>query len=290
MQTSDTLVSTEWLAAKLEDPALRIVDSSVFLERNPNGFGYRYESGRAQWAERHVPGAQFLDLIDELSDTRGQVRFMMPAAERFAETVGRHGLGDEHQIVIYATGMVMWATRLWWMFRAVGCHKVAVLDGGYSKWIAEGRPVTAEQRRFPPARFTARPDPRRWADKSEMLATIGSEAVCTINALSPETYNGTLNTYGRPGHIPGSHSVFYGDLIDPANGTFRPIAELKPKFEAVGAFARPRAIVYCGGGISATMDAMALTLAGHPDVAIYDGSMGEWVLDPSLPLILGDTP
>jgi thiosulfate/3-mercaptopyruvate sulfurtransferase len=290
MQTSDTLVSTEWLAARLDDPDLRVVDSSIYLERNPNGFGYLYESGRSKWAESHIPGAQFLDLVDELSDTRGQVRFMMPAPERFAEALGRHGIGDGHQIVIYTTGMVMWATRLWWMLRSVGCRNVAVLDGGFAKWTAEGRPVTAEIRRYPATRFTARPEPRRWADKVEMLATIGNADVCTINALSPETYNGKLNTYGRPGHIPDSHNVFYGDLLEPSTGAFKPVAELRPKFEAIGAFAKPRVVVYCGGGISATMDAMALTLAGHPDIAIYDGSMGEWVLDPALPLSLGDTP
>ena len=290
MQTSETLVSTQWLAAELDNPDLRIVDSTVYLERNPHGYGYLYESGRAKWEGGHIPGAQFLDLIDELSDPAAEVRFMMPAAERFAEAIGRYGIGDGHQIVVYSTGSVMWATRLWWMFRSVGCRRVAVLDGGFAKWTAEGRPVTTAVRRFPPAHFTAHSEPARWADKAEMLATMDDAATCTINALPPDTYSGKINTYGRAGHIPGSHSVYYGDLLDSADGTFRPLASLKPKFEASGAFAKKRVIVYCGGGISATMDAMALTLAGHPNVAIYDGSMSEWVRDPALPLSLGESP
>ncbi len=108
-----------------------------------------------------------------------------------------------------------------------------------------------------------------------------------INALSPAVYTGEKNTYGRAGHIPGSVNVFYDTLLDANDGTFLPPARLKPLFEAVGAYAKPRVICYCGGGISATMDALALTLTGHRDIAVYDGSMWEWVADPALPLKLG---
>jgi thiosulfate/3-mercaptopyruvate sulfurtransferase len=123
-----------------------------------------------------------------------------------------------------------------------------------------------------------------------MLKAMTDPAVCTINALSPEVYRGDKNMYGRAGHIPGSHNVFYNTLLNPADGTFLPPADLKLRFDEVGAFGRPRVIAYCGGGISATMDALALTLAGHPDIAVYDGSMMEWVADPALPLHCGATP
>jgi len=120
-----------------------------------------------------------------------------------------------------------------------------------------------------------------------VLTAIDDAGVCTINALSPAVYSGEKNMYGRPGHIPGSRNVFYDSLLNADTGIFRAPAQLKPLFEAVGAYQKPRVICYCGGGISATMDALALVMTGHPDIAVYDGSMMEWVADPALPLTLG---
>ncbi len=287
MQIEGPLVSTDWLAARLDAPGLRVLDATVFLHVNPDGPGYIPESGRAKWGEAHVPGAQFVDLLQTFSDPNAKVRFMMPSAERFCELAGALGVGDDSAVVVYSAGSPMWATRLWWMFRSVGGDNCAVLDGGWEKWQREGRPVTAATSAFPPARLTPRPRPGLWAGQDDVLRAMQNPAVCTINALSPEVYRGDKNMYGRPGHIPGSHNVFYNTLLDPADGTYLPVDRLKACFAAVGAFARPRVIFYCGGGISATMDALGLVLAGHPDVAVYDGSMMEWVADPALPLKLG---
>jgi thiosulfate/3-mercaptopyruvate sulfurtransferase len=287
MDMPGNLVSTAWLAGELDAPDLRILDASVFLHMNPEGQGYTPESGRARFDAGHVPGAQFVDLIDEFSDPDTTVRFMMPPAARFCELAGALGVGDDSRVVVYSTGSPMWATRLWWMFRSVGFERCAVLDGGYAKWTKEARPTTSETTPPRPATLTPRPRPGLWAGKDDVLGAMHDPAVCTINALSPAVYSGERNTYGRAGHIPGSVNVFYDTLLDPQEGTFLPPAQLKPLFEAVGALERPRVICYCGGGISATMDALALLQAGHRDVAVYDGSMWEWVSDPALPLKLG---
>ncbi len=191
-------------------------------------------------------------------------------------------------MVLYASTTPMWATRVWWMLRAAGFDDVSVLDGGFGKWKAEGRAVSSEPCRYPPARFRARPRAERWADRDEVLASIGCGSVCTINALSHSVHSGESETsYGRKGHIEGSLNVPYASLVN-RDGTYRTPAELRASFDAVGAFAKPRVIFYCGGGISATLDAFALELLGHPDVAVYDGSLSEWARDPSLPMKTGD--
>ncbi len=281
------LVGTDWLARELGAEDLSILDSTVFLHPNPDGYGYTTESGRAKFEAEHIPGAQFVDLIEAFSDTSTDVKFMMPPAARFCALAGALGVGDGRRIVVYSSGSPMWATRLWWMFRSVGCEDVAVLDGGLAKWRREGRPVSSAVTAPLPASLTPHPRPALWADREAVRAAIGDGGICTINALSPAVYAGEKNTYGRAGHIPGSVNVFYDSLIDANDGSFLPPVRLKPLFEAVGAFAKPRVICYCGGGISATMDALALTLCGHRDVAVYDGSMWEWVTDPALPLKLG---
>jgi thiosulfate/3-mercaptopyruvate sulfurtransferase len=283
------LVGTEWLAANLGAPELCVFDVSVFLHPQPEGRGYRVESGRDRFLQGHIPGAAFLDLVDDLSEPGSGLPFMMPSVEIAAQKLGAAGIGADTRVVTYSAGSVMWATRLWWMLRSLGFDRAAVLDGGFGKWRREGRPVSSEVSTYPPAKMPISPRPSLWADLSEVrLASEGR--TCTVNALSPEVYRGEKNVYGRPGHIPRSHNVFYDSLLDPESGIFRPIAELRERFARTGALASPRVITYCGGGISATMDALALTMLGHPNVAVYDGSLSEWVRNPELPLTLGSEP
>jgi thiosulfate/3-mercaptopyruvate sulfurtransferase len=280
------LVSTDWLAAHLADPDLRIFDVTVHL-RPANPGPYAIESGRADYEAAHVPGAAFLDLAGDLSDSSSKLAFTMPPVADLARALGGAGIGRDSRVVAYATTSPMWATRLWWMLRACGFDQVAVLDGGLPKWTAEGRPVEAGARRYPPAALDLAARPGFWADKTEVLAAIDDGAVCTINALSPGLHSGeAAATYGRKGHIKGSRNVPYAALLK-SDGTYRDDAELRALFAAVGALERPRVICYCGGGISATMDAMALTRLGRPNVAVYDGSMSEWTRDPDLPMETG---
>lgn len=286
MKLTNAIVSTQWLADNLDNPALRIFDCSLYLTPKADGPGYDMESGRAKWSQAHIPGAGHLEMLGEMNDLT-PTGFAMPPAERFAEVCGMHGIGDDTAVVLYSGQSIMWSARLWWMLRSIGFDNAAILDGGPEKWERENRPMTAEQRPYPQGKLTPKPRPQLWADKAEMLMTMRSPAVCTINALQPDIYDGQINRYGRHGHIPGSHNVYYNSLLDAQEGTFLPPEQLKERFKACGSFDRSRTIVYCGGGVSAAIDALALTMLNHPDVGVYDGSMMEWCADPALPLVLG---
>lgn len=280
------LVTTAWLAENLADPDLRVFDATVHLRPATAG-PYRIESGRSDYETAHVPGAAFLDLAGDLSDADAPLPFTMPPLDRLAHALGAAGVQRGARVVVYTTTTPMWATRVWWMLRASGFDDVAVLDGGFAKWIAEGRPVEAGVRRYPPADLSLVARPGAWADKHAVLVAIEDGSVCTINALSPSVHSGDSAThYGRKGHIKGSRNVPFAALLKP-DGAFRDDDDLRALFEAVGAFERARVICYCGGGISATMDALALTRLGHPSVAVYDGSMSEWSRDPDLPMETG---
>lgn len=281
------LVSTAWVAEHLDDADLRIFDATVHLRPSAPG-PYRIESGRADYAAAHIPGAAFMDLVADTSDPDSPLSFTRLSVDRLAQAIGAAGIGPGMRVVAYSTTTPMWATRLWWMLRASGFDNAAVLDGGFVKWSTEGRPTESGVNRYPAADLSLVERPGAWADKQTVLAAIADGGVCTINALSPGVHSGAAAmNYGRKGHIQGSRNVPYAALLE-SDGVFRSDAALRQLFTGVGAFERPRAICYCGGGISATMDALALTRLGHAQVAVYDGSMSEWSQDPDLPMETGD--
>ena len=282
------LVSTAWLARRLAEPNLRLFDVTVHLRPSTPG-PYRIESGQADYEAGHIPGAAFLDLARDFSDPKSGLGFTMPSLAHMTRALAEAGVEADSRIVAYTTTTPMWATRLWWMLRACGFDNAAVLDGGFPKWSTEGRNSQKQTCRYSPARTPPKLHaiPTAWADKAAVLAAIDDGAVCTLNALSPGVHSGeSAMSYGRKGHIKGSRNVPYAALLQD-DGTYRADSELRILFSSVGALQRERVIVYCGGGISATMDALALTRLGHPSVAVYDGSMSEWSRDPNLPMELG---
>jgi thiosulfate/3-mercaptopyruvate sulfurtransferase len=283
------LVETAGLAAQLGDPELRIFDCTIHLIPNPD-IGYTVKPGREDFEKGHIPGAQFIDLQADLSAPHPKLRFMLPGADDFAAAMGRFGVGERSRVILYSTTTPQWATRIWWMLRNYGFDNAAVLNGGFQKWAKEGRAVeTGPARPLPPARFTVREDRKLMVGKEAVLGAIGESATCTINALSAAQHAGTGGTvYGRPGRIAGSVNIPAAGLLDANSGTFLPAADLRAKFAAVGAFDKARIITYCGGGIAASADALALVMLGHPDVRLYDASMSEWSNDPSLPMETGE--
>ena len=282
----DAIVGTDWLEAHLDDTDLRVFDCTTYLRPPEEGSGVPYviESGRADYEAGHIPGSGFLDLQGELSDQSSPLRFMLPPAERFAEVMGGHGVGVATRVVLYGRGGAMWATRLWWMLRAFGFDDAAVLDGGWEKWLEEGRPVSADGAAYPEATFTPRPRAGLFVGKDAVLAAIGDRGTCTVNALLPELHRGESDRYGRPGRVPGSVNVPYAALIDAETRQFVGAAAAKARFEAAGATPDRKIITYCGGGIAATLDAFILHRLGYTDVAVYDASMSEWAKDESLPI------
>jgi len=282
------LVSTAWLEAHLANPELRIFDCTTYLRPAPPGEGpYHPESGRADYDRGHIPGAGFIDLVGELSDRTTSLHFMMPPVAQFEAVFSKLGVGSGTRVVLYSGDHIMWATRLWWMLRAMGFDDAAVLDGGLEKWLAEGRLVSDAPCAYAPARFTAHPRRALFVDKEIVGAALGDPHVRLVNALNPDYHRGEGESrYGRPGRIPGSVNVPARALTRETHD-FVTLDEAAEKFRAAGIEGAGRIITYCGGGISATVDNFMLYRLGHDEIATYDASLGEWARDPSLPMERG---
>jgi len=288
MRDPQALMSTEQLSKILGQPSLRIYDCTTYLEPPPPGNDDPYVAvaGRRTFEEAHIPGADFLDLQGEFSDTTTRLRFMMPATAQLEAAFGRHGLGGDNRVVLYSIGTMMWATRFWWMLRSLGFDRAAVLDGGFDKWKAEGRPTeSGPARGYPPAAFEAAPRPGFFVDNRAVLSATKERSTVIVNALGPQFHKGLEpSRYGRPGRVPGSVNVPAANLVNAAQKDFTTLSDAEAKFAAAGVSKDKRVICYCGGGISATIDLFLLHQLGHDSLTLYDGSMGEWARDPSLPI------
>jgi thiosulfate/3-mercaptopyruvate sulfurtransferase len=288
MHDPQALISTEHLAGSLSQPDLRLYDCTTYLEPTPAGSEDPYiaVSGRRTFEEAHIPGADFLDLQGEFSDTTTRLRFMLPPTAQLEVALGRHGLSASSRVVLYSIGSMMWATRFWWMLRALGFDRAAVLDGGLDKWKAEGRPTeSGPGKGYAPTTFTANPRPGLFVGKEAVLAALGDKGTVIVNALGPQFHKGLEpSRYGRSGRVPGSVNVPAASLVDPATKAFTPLADAEAKLTARGVTKDRDVICYCGGGISATIDLFLLHQLGYDKLALYDGSMGEWAKDKALPI------
>lgn len=278
------LVSTQWLADHLGGDDLVVLDASVVAYTQPNGRG-GYLSGHEQYLlDGHIPGAVFADLIDELSDPDGAYPFTRPDAERFAAAVGALGIDNTTTVVVYDSVVGQWASRVWWLFRAFGYDDVAVLDGGLTAWRAEQRDTDIGHVEPAPADFTVAERPELWVDKAYVEGVLaGDHEAALVCATPPQEFSGESVTRVRAGHIPGSSSAPAGRLVARDTRTYLPADDLRGIFApALGA---ARTVTYCGGGIAAASAALALTLLGERNVAVYDGSLNEWAADADAPLV-----
>ncbi len=281
------LVTADALAAELGGGDLRIFDCTTFLTPSPDNARQLVGSGRPGYEEGHIPGAAFLDLANDLSDTSSPFRFSVPSADAFAEAAGRLGIGQGHRIVLYDRTYGAWGARVWWMLKGYGFDDARVLDGGYTTWVRKGLPIEMTVRTYPPAQFSARPRPGHFVDKEEVKASLGGE-VGIVNALLPEQHAGVSGVhYGRQGRIPGSCNVPSRGIVDAETQAFLPPDELARRFSEAGLLDGRRVIAYCGGGIAASLTALALTALGAKDVGVYMHSMQEWTQDPTCPMELG---
>lgn len=291
MREPDALISTEALARELGRGTLRVYDCTTYLEPPPPGSDDPYVAvpGRKTFEAGHIPGADFLDLQGEFSDQGTKLRFMMAPTAQLEAAFGRHGIGAGVRPVLYSIGTMMWATRFWWMLKALGFDGAAVLDGGFDKWQAEGRPVErGTPTGYPAARFAAAPRSGRFVDKHAVLAATQDKRAAIVNALGPQFHKGLEpSRYGRPGRVPGSVNVPAATLVDPATKAFTTLDDAARKFAAAGVTKDKHTIVYCGGGISATIDLFLLHQLGYDDLTLYDASMGEWAKDEALPIERG---
>lgn len=291
LQHPEYLVETDWLEDHLNDPDLRIFDCTVNATLNPDPdarFPFVFETGRTLFDEEHIPGAGFLNLLGELSDTTSELPFLMPSEQQFAHAMGKAGISNGSKVVLYGTAEPIWAARVWWMLHAFGFDKAAILNGGWAKWSTEGRPVSSENCAYSPGQFTTQVRPESFVHKDDVLTAIGDDNVCTVNALPPPIFAGTGGpVFGRKGRIAGSVNVPFNSLHDPDTGAYLPAKQLREKFDAVSARNAGQIITYCGSGIAASNNAFVLALLGYENVAIYDASMAEWGHDETLPMDVG---
>jgi thiosulfate/3-mercaptopyruvate sulfurtransferase len=286
------LVSSDWLAEHLGDPALAVVDMRW------RGDG----SGRRLFEEGHVPGAVHLDWSTDLVDPDHAVPFMLAPPDRFREAMERSGIGDVTTVVAYADELGSGAFRLWWACRVYGHDNVHVLDGGFERWIAEGRPVSTDPPSPRPVTWTPRAD-RRWLASADDVAYARTRPdMVVLDSRPPEQFRGEAVWFEtgpvpagpdgvartprgelRAGHVPGAVSVPAAELYR-EDGRFRSPDDLRRVFVAAGVGPGRRAIAYCGVGISASALLFGLTLAGVEEAALYDASWEEWGRDPSRPV------
>lgn len=265
-----TLVSTQWLADHLKNPDLRVLDASWYLpDMN--------RDGKAEYDRGHIPGARFFD-IDEISDTRSSLPHMAPPVEKFMSRMRAMGVGDGHQVVVYDGAGIFSAARVWWLFQLMGKTDVAVLDGGYPKWIAEGRPTEDLPPVLKERHMTVQRQAHLVRDVTQVAAAskLGDHAI--LDARGPARFKGTEPEPReglRAGHIPGSTNVYYKTLLN-EDGTMKPAAALKEAFDAAGADLSKPVITTCGSGVTAAILMLALARIGHKNASLYDGSWTEW--------------
>lgn len=278
----NTLVSTDVLAAMLDDPALVICD-------------VRHDLGRAEaWGEDqyragHVPGARFVHLDRMLSAplTGTNGRHPLPTPEVAAATFARLGIADGKQVVAYDQGPGAYASRLWWMLRWLGHNAVAVLDGGFAKWNAEKRPLETAERPFARAAFTVS-NVIPHVNASGVRASIARRALLLVDARGPERYRGEVEPLDPvAGHIPGARNRPFTSNLD-ASGTFKSPATLRAEWDAVLAGTSAELVVHqCGSGVTACHNLLAMEVAGLHNTRLYPGSWSEWCADPSRPVVRG---
>jgi thiosulfate/3-mercaptopyruvate sulfurtransferase len=276
------LVTTDWLAAHLSDPKLRVVDIRGHVipasQLPPHYFNHFEDYKRS-----HIPGALFVDWVHEITDPDDPRHAQVAKPERFAAAMSRIGIGPDTFVVVYDDAKGMFAARLWWCLNYYGHYSAAVLDGGWEKWTAEKRPTTAEIPTVPTAQFTAKADPK-WKRTGEDVLRALHDSTRLIDVRSAEEYSGQSSRAKRKGHIPGAVNRSRLDLVGP-DGTMLPPEQLRERFREVGVDkSTPEVIVYCNAGVSASYGLLAMKVAGLQNGAVYDGSWKDWGNDESKPI------
>jgi thiosulfate/3-mercaptopyruvate sulfurtransferase len=272
MPTDDpqTLVSTDWLAAHLNDPDLRIFDASWYMpDMN--------RDAKAEYEAAHIPGARFFD-IDEISDHRSALPHMAPPVEKFMSRMRAMGVGDGHQVVVYDGLGLFSAARVWWLFRLMGKTDIAVLDGGFLKWQAEGRPVEDLPPMVRDRHMTVQRQAGLIKDVTQVAAASKLGDYEIIDARAAERFRGEVPEPRpglRAGHIPNSRNLPFTRLLN-EDGTMKDTQAVTAEFEAAGVNLSKPAITTCGSGVTAAILNLGLERIGHRNHALYDGSWAEW--------------
>lgn len=279
--TEQLIVTVEWLHQHLDDANLRIVDIRGHVlpasEPPPHYFNHH-----ADYVKSHIPGATFVDWVQEITDPADPRHAQIARPDRFAEAMSRHGIGDSTFVVAYDDAGGMFAARLWWALNYYGHAQVAVLDGGWQAWTAQEKPVTADLPVITPAHFTPRSNEHMYRDKHAVLSHLDDHQML-IDVRSPDEYAGKTSRAVKKGHIPGAINLPRTTLVAP-DGTFLSAAELREKFRSAGADSHEDVVFYCNGGVSASFGLLTYRLAGFQGGAVYDGSWKDWGNDEQTPI------
>lgn len=276
--TVPPLVTVDWLAEHLTAPDVKILDGSWYLPQMDR-------AAEQEYLESHVPGAVFLDL-DEISDSDSPYPHMLPTPEKFSSRMKQLGIGDGHHVIVYDGAGLFSAARFWWMFKTMGHENVSVLDGGLPKWIAAGQKTDAGNTSSSARHHTARPNNTLRRDLSDMKRNLETRREQVVDARSQGRFAGT-DPEPRPelssGHMPGSFSLPFGTLLN-EDGTLKAPPELTRIFESAGVDLKQPIVTTCGSGVTAAIPYLALTVLGHPKIALYDGSWTEWAATDGVPI------
>jgi thiosulfate/3-mercaptopyruvate sulfurtransferase len=271
--TDDPLVSTDWLAARLDNPGIRIIDASFKM---PGVLPLPSDD----YLGAHIPGAVFFD-VDAIADHKDPLPHMYPDAAQFAKAVSALGISSGDTVVAYDSGSWVAAPRAWWMFLSFGHPNVKVLDGGLQKWLREGRPTHSGKVTPKPGKFHAKFDPSYIRNRQDLVGNLETHAEQLIDARPRGRFEGIVAEPRpglRPGHIPGSRNVPYAGLFDAATGAMKPLDELRKTFTGAGVDTTKPIVTTCGSGVSALVLTLALYRLGVRGSALYDGSWAEWGL------------
>jgi len=287
LERSRFLVETSWLADHLHDPHLRIVDIRGYVKtvEHDGTQDALYVGARDEYEQEHIPGALYIDWRSDIIDPDDTVEAQVAPPARFAEAMGRLGIGDQHLVVAYdAHPTSQFATRLWWALNYYGHDQVVVLNGGLSKWKRENRPLDATIPAYPSATFTPVVQPQLRATAEDVLSFISKQDVTLLDARDTGQYSGqVMRGHGRRGRIPGAINIPREEVIDPATGTFRSNDELRQIFAAAHVSPEQQVVAYCNGGVAATTILFSLAMLGYPKLTNYDGSWNEWGKRQDLP-------
>lgn len=275
-------VTTEWLAEHLHDANLRVIDirGRVIPASEPTP---HYFSHHADYVQSHIPGAVFVDWVEEITDPADPRHAQIAKPQRFAAVASRLGIGPETQVIAYDDANGMFAARIWWALNYYGHTKVAVLDGGWQKWLAEGHPVTADVPEVTATDFQAKAQPALYRSRDDVLSLLNTDTTL-IDVRTPKEFAGEAARATRKGHIPGAVNQPRDTLLA-SDGTLLPAHQLREKFTALGLKdADAPVVTYCNGGVSASYGLMALRAAGYTNAAVYDGSWKDWGNRPDTPI------